>query len=212
MIWIREYAAKESDPALFEFYDKELPEDIPFGKKTMLNKIQYPGGHISNQIIGVYDNEVEWTGVFYGTYFENGKSITAKARADQLSSLLGRPLKIGFPVPGLDSGGFKGVFIIEEFVPRIKNYLHVEYTIKLVPHQRQEKIKPEETTNVRISPNPQNISAKADNVAKKAGDSKNSAINKAKGQADKSKSIADKAKNKIPSVREKQFLPNGWER
>lgn len=206
MIWIREYGTKDDAPAAFQFYEKELPEDISFGKKTLLNKIQYPGGHISNQIIGVYDNEVEWSGVFYGTYFENGTSITAKARADKLMTLMGRPVRVGFPVPGLENAGFKGVFIIEEFVPKIKNYLHVEYTIKLVPHQRQEKIKPEETTNVRLSPSPQNIGLKAQQVSDNAGKSKNNTVNKAKEQVDKAKDIADRAQ--IPSLRQDKYLPN----
>jgi hypothetical protein len=38
-----------------------------------------------------------------------------------------------------------------------KDYEDVEYMIKLVPHQRQEKVRPTETQRVLVEPSPQRI-------------------------------------------------------
>jgi hypothetical protein len=168
MIYFTEIG-KKGQPILFQFYDRELPEEIPFPKQTVLNKIKYPGGHQTNQIIGTYRGELEWTGMFYGNLVVDGKIINAKQRADAIEELMGRPLRVGFPVGGQTNGkvpgqvpsnqlaktdkdfsGYVGIYIIEEFVPTIRNYLNIEYRIKLVPHERQEKIKPEKTTNTRV--------------------------------------------------------------
>lgn len=171
MIWVTEFDGDKDGPIIFQFFDRELPEEIPFGRMTKIVNIQYPGGHQTNQTFGVFEKPIEWSGTFFGTYTVNGKTITAKNRVEEIYALMGRPLRFGFPVatvdgkiPGVSAevatdsseykeNGHKGVYIIEEFTPRARGLLHVEYTIRLVPHERQEKIKPTETTSVKITTN-----------------------------------------------------------
>jgi hypothetical protein len=194
MIWITEF---DGDDIIFQFYRRELPEAVPMPKKTKVNHLEYNGGFQTNQIFGVFDQPVEWTGMFYGTYVEDGETITAKQRLDKLMACMGKPVRVGFPVetgdpaPGLDlnpskkssdyHSGDKGTYIIEEVNPRIYSHLKVEYTIRLVPHQRQEKIKPGETTTIKIETNFNNAK---DNTKKIAA--------KAKGKLAKAKQIASK--------------------
>jgi hypothetical protein len=191
MIWITDFGKND---IIFQFLDRELPESIPTPVKAILNKIQFPGGHQTNQVMGVYRGEVEWSGLFYGLYHFGGAPVSAKDRADQLAELVGKPLRFGFPVPGhgsvpgtvpqaslpkLDTdiqGGFKGVYIIEEFTPVVHNYLHVEYTIKLVPHERQEKIRPNETSKVRVGVVSANLSGGVTGLRRAAGKSKKGTV------------------------------------
>lgn len=204
MIWFTEIGSKD---VIFQLLDRELPEEIAFPVEAVLNKIKYPGGHQSNQTIGVYRGEIEWSGTFFGTYRNAaGQLESAKQRADALQNLVGRPLRIGFPVPGHEKrgipglttnytltdeefkGGFKGVYIIESFVPKIKNYLNIDYTIRLVPHERQEKIKPTKTSDVRVKVVTTNLSAGIVGVAK--GEGKKKPLTKAKEAADKNAAAA----------------------
>lgn len=180
MIWITEV---NDTKIIFQFYERELPEAIGLGKRTKVNHVEYPGGFQTNQIIGTYDKPVEWTGLFYGTYKINGEVVTAKERMEQFKTLMGRPLRFGFPVPGMNSkgeipgrtevnstssedyiGGDKGTYIIEEFDPEVKDYFHVEYKIKLIPHQPVEKVKPEQTTSVKVKVNLNVVQAAASTV------------------------------------------------
>lgn len=165
-----------AEEVIFQFYPRELPETIPFGFKTKVNHIEYPGGFVTNQIIGVYQDSVEWEGTFYGVYKdESGKIITAKERAFKIKELLGIPVRCVFAnptqeasvIPGYDPGsnvgqkdsgensagiknGVSYVYVIEEYEMKISNYTDVDYRIKLTPHQRQEKIKPKEVTIAAI--------------------------------------------------------------
>jgi len=178
MLWFTEISTSNGpQPIVFQFFVDELPENISFGKTTKLNKLEYFGGFKTNQIIGTFQKEVEWSGVFSGTKTLPGnKQVSAKVRYDALESLMGRPLRVGFPSAGMAGGpfpgegeypegltdadfvgGIKGVYVIEELTPTIENYWHVEYKIRLVPHQRQEKIRPTETRQVLPEPKPEVI-------------------------------------------------------
>jgi hypothetical protein len=163
-IWFTEFDGTE---IIFQFYDKELPEAIPRPMSTKTNHIEYAGGHQTNQIIGVYRGNIEWQGQFFGSYIKDGKTITAADRVKEFQTLLGRPLRVGFharsqekdgSAPGRSnkdsnnySGGFEGTYIIKDFVPTQFNYFHVDFTILLQPHDRQEKIKPRATVSVKIN-------------------------------------------------------------
>lgn len=198
MIWFTEIGSKD---VIFQLLDRELPEEIEFPTEAVLNKIRYPGGHQSNQTIGIYRGEVEWSGTFFGTYRNAaGQLENAKQRAEALKSLVGRPLRVGFPVPGHETkgipgltthytltdeeftGGFKGVYIVEKVIEKVKNYLHVDYTIHLVPHERQEKIKPTKTNDVRVKVVTTNLTSGISGVAKNEGPKK--PLDKAKAAAD----------------------------
>lgn len=133
---------EDSQGNKFVFRQRELPAEIPFPLETKLNKIEYPGGHRTNQVIGTYWKEVQWTGLFYGTY--DGK--TAWHRLLELQDFLGKVVTVYYPVPGFS--GWKQEYIIESLEPKVRNYLNIEYTIRFVPHERQEKIIPKETVKV----------------------------------------------------------------
>lgn len=181
-----------AEKVIFQFYPRELPEVIPFGFKTKVNHIEYPGGFVTNQIIGVYQDTIEWEGTFYGVYKdEKGRIITAKERAFKIKELLGRPIRCVFAVPNaevksipgygeqsnvgaLDSGensasiknGVSYVYIIEEYTMSVSNYTDVNYKIKLTPHQRQEKIKPKDVTVAQVKVNMQEASNAGKRIAR----------------------------------------------
>lgn len=173
MIYFTEITKEATKAIVFEFYPKELPESISIKRRTKLNKIEYNGGVLSNQIIGVFREPVEWEGCFFGTYTEGGKVINAKQRADKLKKLQGRQIRCVFAVPSTDSGipgitsagkagnneekapsGESGIYIIEELDFTIHNYADVDYRIKLVPDTVQKKIKPKDVSvqAVKIRP------------------------------------------------------------
>jgi hypothetical protein len=178
---------------VWQFFLKELPESITFPHQTKLAKIEYNGGFITNQIIGIYNREIEWSGTFFGTYIdEKGSRYSAKVRSDNLKKFMGRPIRVGFEMPGqgdayvpgespMDNtelgkisqgkGGDVGVYIIEEYDITIVNHSDVDYRIKLAPHIRQEKIKP---TSLEVIPIKLNIEA-----VKQAGQRVRSAAPKA---------------------------------
>jgi hypothetical protein len=175
---------------LWQFYLKELPESITFPFQTKLAKIEYNGGFISNQIIGIYNREIEWSGSFFGTYTDqSGNRLSAKQRADELKEFMGRPIRVGFgiptqgdeyvagetPVKNWDIGktskgkeGIVGVYIIEEYDITIVNYSDVDYRIKLAPHTRQEKIKPTELEALPIKLNMEAAKAAGAKIPKAA--------------------------------------------
>lgn len=197
----------KAEPIAFQFYLKELPESIKTPYETKVNHIEYNGGFITNQIIGVYQKEVEWEGCFYGTYeTPDGKRYSAKERSDLIHKFMGRPIRVGFPVPkggdaflpGEDSvqgepgrldeklNGFVGVFIIAEYEPEIVNYSDVNYRIKLVPHMRQEKIKPTETQTAGVKLSTETVADAVANI--------NRALPRpAKGVLGKAKPVAARA-------------------
>ena len=51
---------------LFVFNEHEYPESLPLNYTTKLNEIQYPESHKTNQIIGTYIDDIEWSGTFKG--------------------------------------------------------------------------------------------------------------------------------------------------
>jgi hypothetical protein len=194
MIYFTKITGSKPEKIEFQFYPKELPENISINRRTKLNKIEYNGGMVSNQIIGVYYEPIEWEGCFFGTYRTNPatqKTITAKERADELAKLLGMPIRCVFAVPsgnekeipgighvfyhdgkGLEASqsliGHKGIYIMESLDITVHNYADVDYKIVLVPHMRQQKIKPKEISVQAIKIIPENISKASDSI-KKAG-------------------------------------------
>ncbi len=202
----------------FQFYPKELPENISINRRTKLNKIEYNGGMISNQIIGVYYEPIEWEGCFFGTYTDDSisaKPITAKERADKLAQLLGMPIRCVFAVPsgnekeipgigdvsnndGKNSEpskvvGHKGIYIMESLDITIHNYADVDYKIVLVPHMRQEKIKPKEISVQAIKIIPENISNASNNIKKAGQDAKSKAATEAAKKAESAAKQAEAA-------------------
>lgn len=203
---------KGSEKIIFQFLPRELPEVIPFAYKTKLNHIEYNGGFHTNQIIGIYPEPVEWEGLFYGTYqFKQGQKQSAKERAFQLKQLMGRPLRCVFAVPNSNTGSassnvgkedskFSGeamVCIIEELSLEVSDYADVKYRIKLMPHQRQEKIKPKDINIASIAIEPDMAkAASAGRAARRAAGAKNAPAAKA-GQ--NTQNAATKANDGPPS-------------
>ena len=177
----------------FIFQQKELPESISINSRTKLNTIEYNGGIITNQIIGIYEQPIEWEGCFFGTYPNNQY---AKQRADEIKTFLGRPLKFVFAVPTSNSNpipenslpktaGHEGVYIIEEYDVKINNYADVDYRIKVVPHVSQSQAKPKAIEIEAIKVSEETISASANNITK--SDAKNPQAKDAKTAAANSK-------------------------
>lgn len=189
MIYFTEITNDPRAKIEFQFYPKELPENISINRRTKLNKIEYNGGMVTNQIIGVYYEPIEWEGCFFGTYSQDGKVILAKDRAEQLKNLMGKPIRCVFAVPSDNTDdipgygkqiakedteasktvGHKGIYIMEALDITIHNYADVDYKITLVPHMRQEKIKPKEISVQAIKVIPENITNASDNIANSSG-------------------------------------------
>lgn len=184
----------------FQFYAKELPETIPMMYRTKINHIEYNGGFITNQIIGTFQEPIEWEGCFFGKYTINNKSITAKERAMEIYKFMGRPIRVGFPPPSSQNhevqgfseftnigksdkgiGGDVGMYIIEEYEMRVNNYMDVDYRIRLIPHMRQEKIKPIEADVIVVKVEQEVVTNAGRNAA--AAVPKGSANAKLKGAA-----------------------------
>lgn len=200
----------------FQFYLKELPESIKFGHTTKINHIEYNGGFHTNQIMGVFPKEIEWEGCFYGTYQNDvGENYSAKERSDKVRPFMGRPIRVGFAVPKgyednipgedyeitnkigvIDDGkmnGIVGVYVIEEYECTIIDYSNVDYRIKLVPHQRQEKIKPSATATVAVKFNAENITSSAGAIRAAVPHKAKKPLKGAAGASDKATAIAGAA-------------------
>lgn len=172
----------------FQFFPKELPELIPLMYSTKINRIEYNGGFITNQIIGTFQEPIEWQGCFFGKYTDkNGEVISAKQRAEEIKKFMGRPIRVGFPPPNDDLslpkddsnlGGTRGVYIIEEYEISVKNYIDIDYRIKLVPHMRQEKIRPLESDVIIVNVEPEKINTAAARAVKASSKSTKPALNK----------------------------------
>lgn len=215
-----------AEEVLFQFFPRELPENIPFGFKTKVNHIEYPGGFVTNQIIGIYQDSVEWEGTFYGTYLdEKQQKISAKERAFKIKELMGMPIRCVFAVPDniesvipgfsegsnvgkKDSGensaniknGVSYVYIIEQYDIKVSSYTDVDYKIRLIPHQRQEKIKPKEVTVAAVKVEMGNAEIAGRRIAGSNGSSK-SVVTQARVQGQSSADLAKKAQSKSPSGR-----------
>jgi hypothetical protein len=191
---ITQASGKGTENIIFQFLPRELPEVIPFAYKTKLNHIEYNGGFHTNQIIGIYPEPVEWEGLFYGTYqFKEGQKQSAKERAFQLKQLMGRPLRCVFAIPtantkesnaaGKPDDKFTGeamVCVIEELSLEVSDYADVRYRIKLMPHQRQERIKPKDINIASIAVEPDMVkAASAGRAARRAAGAKQAAAAKA---------------------------------
>jgi hypothetical protein len=108
---------------------------------------------------------------------------------------MGRPIRVGFPPPTDDLSrpkddsslsGDRGIYIIEEYEIRVRNYIDIDYKIKLVPHMRQEKIKPIESDVIVVSVEPEKINDAATNATKASAKSKSPSIKKGAAAAGKS--------------------------
>jgi hypothetical protein len=88
--------------------------------------------------MGEYLEPISWKGQFFGQYVSGkGIYITAKERADELLRLKGRVVKWYYE-------GIKQLVIIKELEYSYNNYMNVEYSITLQPHDIQIEIKPEQ--------------------------------------------------------------------
>jgi hypothetical protein len=181
----------DDDTILFQFHPKELPDSVGISYRTKTNYIEYNGGVMTNQIIGIFQEPVEFEGCFFGSYRINGSNLSAKERAEKLKSLMGIPLKCVFAVPdgnspafspieGKKEGNFKFkgdkmICIIEQFEIKVINHSEVDYSIKLTPHMNQKKITPTQVQIQEIKIIPDNIVESKKNIAeasKKAKDGK----------------------------------------
>lgn len=158
---------------LFEFKLHEYPEKLPWNIEVSLNKIKYPDDHYTNQIIGAKLGEIEFSGKFEGTYFDGGKFITARERSDQLAALIKKVVVINYAVGG--NAGWKSTVIIEEYKRDLINYYEVDYTLKLVPHEPQTRVKPDKAANITVASDGDDIGT----IARKAVGSMSNAVNTA---------------------------------
>ncbi len=121
---------------LFEFMDRELPEEFDIDYMTQLGKSKYIGSLQTAQIQGVYLEPLVLKGTFRGdSIMLDGTKITAKERSDQLGRLQLRPIKFFFE-------NFKQIVIIEHYKRKIKNYNEIEYELTMFPHDIQNPVKP----------------------------------------------------------------------
>jgi hypothetical protein len=158
-----------SGKSLFEFNKKEYPESLPWDIKVKLNKIEYPDDHYTNQIIGAKLGEINFSGKFYGGYFDGLGAVTAKERSDEIEKLIKKVVVINYAIGGF--AGYKSTVVIEEYNRKIINYYEVEYELKLVPHEPQTRVKPDRVANVSIASDGDsllNITQKASNALNKA--------------------------------------------
>jgi hypothetical protein len=191
---ITKAAGTGEEKIAFQFLPKELPEVIPMMYSTKINRIEYNGGFITNQIIGTFQEAIEWEGCFFGKYDIGGRSLSAKERAQEVKKFMGRPIRVGF-TPAFDAfeykvgqpdanlAGDKGIYIIEEYEMRVRNFVDVDYKIKLVPHMRQEKIKPMDSDVVIVKVNEEAVLASSVNAGVAGAKSRKPVIKNASNAA-----------------------------
>lgn len=130
---------------LFEFLDRELPEEFNIDYMYELAKSKYIGSLQSAQIIGAYLEPMMIQGKFIGSYINaNNEIITAKDRSDELGRLALRPIKFFFE-------NFKQVVIFEHYKRKIKNLEYVEFELLMFPHDIQNPVKPSLSTKFKES-------------------------------------------------------------
>lgn len=145
---------------LFEFLDKELPEEFSIDYMFQLGKTKYIGSLQSAQIMGAYLEPLVLTGKFIGTYVTpTGERITAKERSDELGRLALRPIKFFFE-------NFKQIVIFEQYKRKIRNMEFVEFELVMFPHDIQNPVKP--TLVIQLKESSMNLSATTLDDADKA--------------------------------------------
>ena len=198
------------DKQSFTFLTREYPEEIKFDKKATINHIEYAGGFQTNQLIGVYNQPLDWSGLFYGTYNGEKGTILANHKANTLHGFVGK-------VVNIEINEHKKMYLVESVELKVKNPTNVEYSIKLVPHQTMEKIKIDANSTMRVEFKPEDISNAAANAGKKGGklnskDAKkkvkdaNKEIAKKTGGHDKEFSEGTNPKPKTPKKRNTIYL------
>lgn len=163
---------------LFEFLDRELPEEFNIDYMYELAKSKYIGSLQSAQIIGAYLEPMMIQGKFIGSYVNaNNEVITAKDRSDELGRLALRPIKFFFE-------NFKQVVIFEHYKRKIKNLEYVEFELLMFPHDIQNPVKPslsikfKEDSKQYTETNTDDAPKDIDIEAKKSVEAKFEAINK----------------------------------
>lgn len=143
---------------LFEFLEKDKPEEFPYSYESTINEIKYPRGLQTNQIMGTYFQPIEFSGKFKGVYNISGTVMTAFQRLQFLTNLMEKRIEI--IIPGKDNEGRvgPGEFIIKSVKGGIVGAYEANYTITLVPHQEQPKL-----DTIRV----QKIDIKTDDTLKK---------------------------------------------
>lgn len=128
---------------LFEFLDRELPEEFSIDYMYSLAKTKYIGSLQSAQIMGAYLEPMVLTGRFIGDYVTpDGEIISAKERSDQLGRLALRPIKFFFE-------NFKQIIIFEQYKRKIRNLQHIEFELVMFPHDIQNPVKPTLVTQLK---------------------------------------------------------------
>jgi hypothetical protein len=134
--------SKDGTELLFEFLDHELPDKISLKYVSELVTNKFVGSLQTSQHIGEYLEPISWKGQFFGQYVSSsGTYITAKERADELLRLKGRVVKWYYE-------GIKQLVIIKELEYSYNNYMNVEYSIMLQPHDIQIEINPKQVVKL----------------------------------------------------------------
>ncbi|MBE3584834.1 MAG: LysM peptidoglycan-binding domain-containing protein [Thermoanaerobacter sp.] len=96
----------------------ELPEELPLGGEQKLAVRQFPGGHKSVQVMGDFDDPIEWSGELWG------QGALEKALALDEMRRAGKPLLLSW-------GPVARRVIVASFKFRPMNEYRVPYTIRL---------------------------------------------------------------------------------
>lgn len=152
----------DGDPFIFEM--RELPEDFNWDYILKLNEIDYPDDYQTNQIIGAYLQPVAFNGTFFGPWYDGSDIKTAKERSDVLEKIFKqkKPIKI---ILGMgDHAGFKMVALISEYKRKIRNYYDLDYSIVFKHHQPQTRVKPKQSSQIQVAPDPAATQTRIDNA------------------------------------------------
>ena len=99
------------------------PQAMPFGGRQAMVVHKLPGGSRVIDLLGPDEEQIHWTGFFYGNdAYSNAMALDAMRASGQLQVL--------------SFGGQSRLVIIEEFIPRIRRLpVWVEYGISLTVYQ-----------------------------------------------------------------------------
>jgi hypothetical protein len=135
---------------IFTFLQHEYPETLPLGKETKLNKIDFPDGNYTNQILGTKPKNIEFSGKFYGSTLINGQLQTAYERSNGMADMMGKPIVIVYDVGKGAIKAYKQTVVIEDYEPEYLNDYEVNYKVTLIPHKEFKQVEPKGTTKLGV--------------------------------------------------------------
>jgi nucleoid-associated protein YgaU len=119
------------------FTQDDLPEEMPLGGKQSYVQRQFPGGNVQVQTLGGFDDDITWSGEFFGP------NAWSRAQAIDKYRISGQEVLIKYK--SITKYG-----IVSSFKPTYMNNGRVPYTITITPTRNANSMASVGSTPVHI--------------------------------------------------------------